>query len=210
MDMVDEELTAEANRDDFAALVLQCKGTPLGVYSAQKYSASQTFNGGELKKLIDGEDLPVIIDQITNEETRVYFHVLHQAVRSVRNFLLSNDSFDAQQLCEFNELVLFIGEVWPRRKSRVKPKVHMLFHCVEFVRQHHALGRYGEAPIESCHHDVHFTFENHGNSGGNLVSKQRRLHSDIVQRRVSRVESESIVLPPNPRLCPQCGQPWAR
>ena len=93
---------------------------------------------------------------------------------------------------------------------RVKPKVHMLFHCVEFVRQYHALGRYGEAPIESCHHDVHFTFENHGNSGGNLVSKQRRLHSDIVQRRVSRVESESIVLPPTPRLCPQCGQPWAR
>jgi len=210
MDMVDDELIAEADRMDYLALITQCKGTPLGVYSAQKYTSAMSFNGGELKKLIDGDNLPVPINRISNEETCIYLHLLHQAVRSLRLFLLSNDSFDAQQLYDFNELVTFIGDTWPRRKLRVKPKVHMLFHCVEFVRQHHALGRYGEGPIESCHHDVHFTFENHGNSGGNLVSKQRRLHSDIVQRRISRVESESIPLPPAPRLCPQCGHPWAR
>jgi len=210
MDMVDEELVNELDHDDFAALMERCKGTPLNIYSGQKYSSIQSFNGGELKKLVDAPDLPLLIDRLADEERRVYFHILHQSVQSLRPFLLSNDTLESQQLDEFNELVNLIGDAWPRRQERVKPKVHMLFHCVAFAREHNALGRYGEAAIESSHHDVHFKFEEHGNNGRYFISKQRRMHSDIIQRRVSRVESGAIPPAPVPRLCPNCQQPWAK
>ena len=82
--------------------------------------------------------------------------------------------------------------------------------CVEFAKEHHGLGVYGESAIESSHHDVHLTFENHSNSGHSMVNKERRTQSDISQRRTSRIHSGRITPAPTPRLCHMCGRPRAK
>ena len=113
MDIVDEELIAD--HDDFVALMERCKGTPLNIYSGQKYSSIQSFNGGELKKLVDAPDLPLLIGRLVDEERRMYLYIIHQSVQSLRPFLLSNDTLNPQQLDEFNALVNLISDAWPRR-----------------------------------------------------------------------------------------------
>ena len=96
-----------------------------------------------------------------------------------------------------------------RSRMRRNPR-RMLFHCVAFAERHDYLGAYSESSIESAHHDVHLTFENHGSSGRHIVHKQRRMHSDIIQRRISRIECGHITLPPTPRLCHTCGRSSAK
>ena len=135
-----------------------------------------------------------------------------QTFRALIPFLLSPDPLRLEQVAEFKELVNLIGDAWHRNKNVIKPKVHMLFHCIAFSEQLSYLGAFSESSIESAHHDVHLTFENHGSSGRHLVHKQRRMHSDIVQRRISRIECGNITLPlpSTPRLCHMCGRSIAK
>ncbi|AYV86866.1 MAG: hypothetical protein Sylvanvirus11_29 [Sylvanvirus sp.] len=169
-----------------------------------------SLNGGELKKITYSLEFSRLINCIVDEHKKILYHIYLQSVRELMPFLLSPDPLSLEQRREFRQLVNLIGDAWHRNKDVVKPKVHMLFHCVEFVEQYGNLGAYSESSIESAHHDVHLTFENHGSSGRNLVYKQRRMHSDIIQRRISRIECGHIILPPIPRLCYMCGQPSAK
>jgi hypothetical protein len=208
--LVEQELTDDDDQADLAIFLGTCKATPSGIGGATKRSAALTLNGGELKKIIHSPQFSVFIDHIEDEQKKIYLHILLDSLCRLFPFLLSPNPMTHQQVATFTELVIFIGEVWHRNNEVVKPKVHMLFHCVDFARQQQGLGAYNESPIESSHHDVHLTFENHSNSGSNIVNKERRTLSDISQRRTSRIESGRIPLPPTPRLCHMCGRPSAK
>jgi hypothetical protein len=208
--LVEQELSEDDDQADFAIFIGNCKATPTGIGGSQKRSTSMSLNGGELKKIIHSSEFYRLIDCLVDESQKILFHIYLQSVRELMPFLLSPDPLNLQQLREFKELVNLIGDAWHRNKDVVKPKVHMLFHCVAFAEQLGYLGAYSESSIESAHHDVHLTFENHGSSGKNLVYKQRRMHSDILQKRISRIECGYITSPPTPRLCHMCGRPSAK
>jgi hypothetical protein len=210
VNLVEQELTDDDDLADLAIFIGNCKATPSGIGGTTKRSAALTLNGGELKKIIHSPQFSVFIDNIEDEEKKIYLHILLDSLCGLIPFLLSPTPMSHQQLATFTELVIFIGEVWHRNKDIVKPKIHMLFHCVDFARQHQGLGAYNESPIESSHHDVRLAFENHSNSGCNIVNKERRTLSDISQRRLSRIDSGRISLPPTPRLCHRCGRPSAK
>lgn len=212
--LVEEDLTVNVDQIDFANFIRGCKATPTGICGGQKRSKSMSLNGGEVRKIIHSPEFSRLIDQVVDEPFRVLYHAYSQSVQEVMPFLLSPKPIDIQQLIDFREVATLIGDAWHRSMIRknlvIKPKVHMLFHCVEFAERYGYLGAYSESSIESAHHDVHMTFENHGSSGKHLVHKQRRMHSDIVQKRISRVECGNIALPANPRLCHMCGRPSAK
>ena len=208
--LVEDELTEGDDAADFAIFVGNCKATPTDIYGAQKRSATQTLNGGELKRIIHSPEFSNFIERAEDEETCMYLYVLLDSLFQVSPFLLSPERLTRREVSDFTRLVIFIGDVWHRNNDVVKPKVHMLSHCAEFARQHRGLGAYNESPMESSHHDVHLTFERHSNCGHNTSLKERRTQSDISQRRISRVTSGRIPPPPTPRLCPQCGHPSAK
>jgi len=205
--LVQEEL----NHDwDFANFIRSCKATPTGIGGGQKRSTSMSLNGGELRKIIHSLKFSRFIDLVIDEPKKILYHAYTQSLQQLMPFLLSPDPLNVIQLREFRKLVILIGDAWHQNKNVIKPKVHMLFHCVAFAEAQGYLGAYSESSIESAHHDVHMTFENHGSSGKNIVYKQRRMHSDIVQRRISRIECGYITLPATPRLCHVCRQPLAK
>ena len=208
--LVQDELEEGDDEVDFAVFVASCKATPADIYGAEKRSAAQTLNGGELKRIIHSPEFSDFIEHVADEEISVFLFVLLEALLQVSRFLLSPERLTRREVSDFTRLVIFIGDVWHRNNDVVKPKVHMLSHCAEFARQHRGLGAYNESPIESSHHDVHLTFERHSNCGCNTPLKERRAQSDIAQRRVSRVDSGRINPPPRPRLCPLCGHPSAK
>jgi len=210
IELVEDELTEGDDAADLAVFVGSCKTTPAGIHGAQKRAAAQALNGGELNHIVHSPQFPTFVECVVDEEMRVKLRVHLNVLRTVIPFLLSPAPLSPPQITEFRQLVNRIGAVWHRNKSVVKPKVHMLFHCVAFAEQHGHLGAYNESSMESAHHDVHLTFENHSSQGRHLAHKQRRMHSDIVQRRISRVESGNILPPPAPHLCPQCGHPSAK
>jgi hypothetical protein len=210
VNLLEQALTDDDDLADLAIFLGTCKATPSGIGGTTKRSAALTLNGGELKKIIQSPQFSVFIDNIDDEETKIYLHILLDSLCSLLPFLLSPTPMSHQQLATFTELVIFIGEVWHRNNDIVKPKIHMLFHCVDFAREQQGLGAYNESPIESSHHDVHLTFENHSNCGSKIVNKERKTLSDISQRRLSRIDSGRIRLPPSPRLCHMCGRPSAK
>jgi hypothetical protein len=208
--LVEQELSEDDDQADFAIFIGNCKATPCGIGGSQKRSTSMSLSGGELKKIIYSPEFSRLVDCVADETKKILLHIYLQSVRELMPFLLSPDPLDLDRRREFRQLVTLIGDTWHRNKDVVKPKVHMLFHCVEFVEQYGNLGGYNESSIESAHHDVHLTFENHGSSGRNLVYKQRRMHSDILQKRISRIECGYIASAPTPRLCHMCGRPSAK
>ena len=69
--------------------------------------------------------------------------------------------------------------------TSVTPKVHMLLHCVEFMRTHHALGRYAESQLEHCHSVVNqLLSNNHKNFISDEAERLRRCLADIALRRI--------------------------
>jgi len=218
VELVEQELTENDDQADFAIFIGGCKSTPADINGASKQSAAQSLNGGELKKIAHSPEFSRLIDCVGNEDKKLLFHSYLHSFRALVPFLLSPATMNRRQISEFTELVIFIGDTWHRSIKRiknryvevVKPKVHMLSHCVEFAREHGGLGAYNESPVESSHHDVHLTFERHSNCGRNTTIKERKTLSDINQRRTSRIYSGRILPPPTPRLCPACGRPSAK
>ena len=210
VELVEQELTENDDQADLAIFIGVCKATPTDIGGASKQSAAHALNGGELKRIAHSPEFHLIIDRVIDENKKIYLHVLLDSFRSLVSILLSPKTMDRNAISAFTELVILIGDTWHRNKDVVKPKVHMLAHCVDFAREHHGLGGYNESPMESSHHDVHLTFELHSNCGKNITLKERRTQSDISQRRLSRIQSGRIPPPPTPRLCPMCGQPSAK
>lgn len=204
--LVQSELLEEKDRLDFSTYLKKNKATSQNVSGAHKYSAGLALNGGELKKVVHCTKFFNFIDRIKNEEKKIYFHILLQSFQSLIPFLLSHESLDRGKLTEFTRLVIFIGEIWIRNRNTIKPKIHMLSHCAAFAKEQQTLGVFNECAIESTHHDVHLTFENHSNRGQNTINKERRTQSDISQHRISRVCSGRVKQSPNPRVCKICGQ----
>jgi hypothetical protein len=209
MDLIKKELGDEDLRLDFSNFVRGHKATPKNVLGAQKASGYQTLHGPEIISIVHDPQLVSFLDRIPNEAQRLFLHILFRNYETLVHFLLSPAAMTRDQVADFRSLVRLLGDAWHRNKDAVKPKIHMLFHCVAFMEQYGSLGAYSESSIESAHRDVHQTFENHGSQGQNLVHKQRRMHSDIVQKRISRMESSSIPPAPTPRKCPRCGIPSA-
>lgn len=210
VDLIKKDLDHEDHLLDFDSFMHRHKATPMNIHGAQKASGHQTLHGPEIQSLVHDPQLVFHMNRIADEAQRSFLHSLLLNYKKLIPFLLSPEPMNDDQVTDFRNLVFLLGDTWHRNKYAVKPKIHMLFHCVAFMEQHGYLGAYSESSIESAHHDVHQTFENHGSQGQNLVHKQRRMHSDIVQKRISRVESGSILLPPTPRLCPRCGVPSAK
>ena len=218
VELVEKALTENDDQADFAIFIGGCKSTPADINGASKQSAAQSLKGGELKKIAHSPEFFRLIDCVVNEDKKLLFHSCLHSFRALVPFLLSPATMNRRQISEFTELVIFIGDTWHRSikriKSRVvkivKPKVHMLAHCMQFAQEHHGLGAYNESPMESSHHDVHLTFERHSNCGRNTPLKECRTQSDISQRRLSRIASGRIPPPPTPRLCQMCGRPRAK
>jgi len=163
-------------------------------------SGYQDLNGKELEKLLNRNILLPMIDQL--KEVRVKENgnpiiIKHEKIKSnlikciewmksLQHFLLSSRSFDESEIDSFELLVHQIISDWVKiTHTSVTPKVHMLLHCVEFMRTHHALGRYAESQLEHCHSVVNqLLSNNHKNFISDEAERLRRCLADIALRRI--------------------------
>ncbi len=74
-----------------------------------------------------------------------------------------------------------------RMNGRVKPKIHMLFHCAQFAFQYKYLGRFSEGPIESHHGQIRKVWEEYANKGKNEIAKMMSVAMAIGIRRCPMV-----------------------
>jgi len=111
---------------------------------------------------------------------------LHEWMKSLQQYLLSSQQFDDDEVTVFESFVSFLIKNWVSyTHTTVTPKVHMLLHCVEFMRTHHALGRYNESQLEHCHSDVNqLLANNHKNFITDEAERLRRCLADIALKRI--------------------------
>jgi len=64
--LVEDELTEGDDAADFAIFVGNCKATPADIYGAQKRSATQTLNGGEIKRIIHSPEFSDFMEHLKN------------------------------------------------------------------------------------------------------------------------------------------------
>jgi hypothetical protein len=82
-------------------------------------------------------------------------------MKSLYDFLLHSRVWTEAEVHQFRTFQTTIWRDWTKVTGFAPtPKLHMLYHCVEFAAEHRVLGRYSEAQLESCHADANRAFEN--------------------------------------------------
>jgi hypothetical protein len=127
-------------------------------------SAVHTLNGIELSKWIKiiYNFIPSIDTTPSELLTIIYW------LQELKLHLLHNNIFTKNNLNEFSSLVEHIQTNWEGIiNNKLIPKIHMLSHAIEFIKQHNYLGLYSESPIEHSHYMFNNLYRHtHYNMGG--------------------------------------------
>jgi hypothetical protein len=112
-------------------------------------------------------------------------------LQQLKIHLLHNKVFTTYNLNDFIFLVDQIQSNWEYvTNNKLIPKIHMLSHAIEFIKQHKYLGLYSESPIEHSHYMFNKLYRNtHYNMGGNTSVRIKRSHSDLLLQSLSQLTS---------------------
>ena len=96
-------------------------------------------------------------------------------------FLLDRQEWNKDRITHFQALVDEIHRTWLlTTSSPLFPKLHMLHHCVDFVKRYNFLGSASESPIESFHATYNALYDQHHlNSARNDPERLRRCLADV-------------------------------
>jgi len=100
--------------------------------------------------------------------------------------LLHKGDWTAQQRSDWRAAFDDIHQHWQSEAhSKPFPKLHMLYHAVEFAERHRFLGRVSEAQIESFHASFNTLFhKQHRNQSSDTAERLRRSLADAALRAV--------------------------
>lgn len=127
--------------------------------------------------------IEIIYNFITpSSSNETQFLTLIYWLQELKSHLLHNNIFTQNDLNEFSSLVDHIQTNWVGiTNNKLIPKIHMLSHATEFIKQHNYLGLYSESPIEHSHYMFNKLYRNtHYNMGGKTSIRIRRSHSDLL------------------------------
>jgi predicted house-cleaning noncanonical NTP pyrophosphatase (MazG superfamily) len=89
-------------------------------------------------------------------------------VRELKNYLLSKDKFEAEEIADFIDLINEIISEWSSvTGDTLFPKLHMLRHAGEFMKKWKMLGSVSESKLESAHFTVNKLFHTNYSNLGN-------------------------------------------
>jgi hypothetical protein len=102
--------------------------------------------------------------------------------QQLHSFLLRSGEWDAVSLFQFRALLDDIYAHWRNTTSQQPfPKLHMLWHAVEFAERHRILGAASEAQMESFHFRFnHLWNQQHRNMAQQPLVRIRRCLADAV------------------------------
>lgn len=171
-------LFGQSRVDNLAASIKQTHGPGTG-----GRADFMALNGPEINKWIKKKCTQQLLDQPTaptDATTRHKARLLDSWLVGLQSHLLSKNRFDRQSLASLTVLIDDIHARWVEvTGDTVFPKLHMLFHAKSFAEQHGWLGRYSEAPIESCHAAMNpIIFTANRNCGSNTNERLRRALAD--------------------------------
>ena len=72
------------------------------------------------------------------------------------------------------------------------PKLHLLTHCVEFVKVHHNLGRFGESGIEHQHKFTRRLIIRYPGFGDNSIKRQEAMLHTMLLNQLITLEFQSL------------------
>lgn len=135
------------------------------------------LNGPELSKFINKD-----WDFLTDENSIILF----KWIKQLQKFLLQKQKFTQTDINEFELLVNEIITRWSSVTGQeLFPKLHLLLHCVQFVKVHFFLGKFNESQIESFHSQFNrSTKHTHNNQGKNIGEKLRRSLADMALKHI--------------------------
>jgi len=207
------------------------KQVPSSTTLAMKPSAANTFNGEELRRMIN--DREIIADPAEEGKTieiwpiweeinklqaqdRNDLSIVHKkanittrlkALSEMTEYLSSRKKFTPERVRQFNTLVKKYAHKWINLRTKKSiPKSHMIFHCVSFARKWGFLSPFGENPIESHHGDIKRAFARHSNNEADMPFKKQMFVAKNIAIRRSCVVREGYNLLKHVN-CKRCSKP---
>jgi hypothetical protein len=199
--------TIEENKDTTGILALddrmkQIKQQPKNIHGSRPLGAMNDLNGGELQKLFAEDSqqhqsfllslLRFIPPETRFNQARAELPRMYEIASYIIYHLSSMDPFNALEIDNFKSIAVSALHNWHRtnklatkQRGKLKPKVHMLFHCYEFIDEHKYIGPYSESAMESHHSNFNSQWEINSNCGRDVMMKLYRSAKQVgVQRSV--------------------------
>jgi hypothetical protein len=172
-----------------------------------KPSAAFDLNGKELSDLL--EHAADFCALIPGEGARKRILKCFEYLKKLKRLLLSVSLLTQADLGALASGVKNIQSNWTKLTKRNPfPKLHMLYHAVEFAQTYGYLGRYSEAAIESHHGAVREAAVQHTNMAHQKELRLQRILSDLSTATCySTVTSHMEV---NRKRCSSCGGIYAK
>ena len=119
--------------------------------------------------------------QTTTTYTHAHAHKLIAWMKALKHHLLHAQEWNEENIATFDNVVKEIITKWGEYTSKKHtPKLHMLTHCVAFVKEWKVLGKVNESQIESYHAQFNRVYNNnHYNMGRHHGERMRRTMADL-------------------------------
>ena len=151
------------------------------------------LNGPELRKYGKSE-FPFIVAHAMNEmgydtktvkEVEDKLHTLKSWIMKLDRLLLTTGELSDGHITELQQLADDIHKQLPEDMGRnITPKMHMLYHCVQFAKNHRALGNCAESQMESMHASMNRDLVRLRNLIRHPAEQLRCVLADTVERHI--------------------------
>jgi hypothetical protein len=156
------------------------------------------LNGPEICKFIKQNCSQVLHDASANKENfnaeqRSKLGILKCWLDNLHKFLLHKRTWTNQEIQEWREAIKDIHAHWCQETGQAAfPKLHMLFHTLEFAQRWGFLGKVSESQIESFHYKFNSIFKSHHlNLCRDTPERLRRCLADTVLQAVQPILIEN-------------------